>query len=138
MSALATAGTGAFYDTLSRQLYAQFGSSTDSANTLLVNNTQLVTDVKKFATPTQFALDQNYPNPFNPSTTISFSLKDRGYVTLEIFNILGKRVATLVSDTLAPGKHSVSWKAAGQPSGTYFYRLEAGAVSVVKKLVLLK
>jgi hypothetical protein len=138
MSSLTIAGTGFYYDTLPRQLYVQFASATDTQNTLIVNNTQLVTDVKKYSTPTQFALDQNYPNPFNPSTTISFTLKDRGYVTLEIFNILGKRVATLVSDTLSPGAHSVVWKATGHASGTYFYRLEAGAVSVVKKLVLLK
>jgi hypothetical protein len=88
--------------------------------------------------PTGIRLDQNYPNPFNPSTTITFSLPRLGAVSLRIFNLLGEEVTTLVTGNRDAGTHTVQWDASGQPSGVYFYRLEAGEFVETRKLVLVR
>jgi photosystem II stability/assembly factor-like uncharacterized protein len=88
--------------------------------------------------PTEFSLAQNYPNPFNPSTTISFGLPSQSFVSLKVFDLLGKEVATIVSEELSAGSHVRQWNANGMPSGVYFYRLQAGSVTEAKKLVLLR
>jgi glucuronoarabinoxylan endo-1,4-beta-xylanase len=88
--------------------------------------------------PTSFRLRQNYPNPFNPSTTIGFSLPRSGEVSLKIFNPLGEEVATLTSGHMDAGVHSIEWNATGQPSGVYFYRLQAGSCAETRKLVLVR
>ncbi|MBI4429797.1 MAG: T9SS type A sorting domain-containing protein, partial [Ignavibacteriales bacterium] len=85
----------------------------------------------------RFSLSQNYPNPFNPSTEIQFSLSRKSYVTLTIFDLLGREVATLISEELSAGSYSTHWDAAGLPSGVYLYRLQAGAFVETKKLILL-
>jgi hypothetical protein len=85
-----------------------------------------------------FSLRQNYPNPFNPSTTIGFSLKTGGLVSLKIYNLLGSEVATLVSARLSPGLHEVTWNAQGLPSGVYYCRLLSGDDVEIRKLVLLR
>lgn len=90
------------------------------------------------AVPEQYTLDQNYPNPFNPSTRIGFALPARAHVRLEIFTVLGSEVATLVDGELEAGTHAVEWNAASQPSGIYFYRLTAGSVTSVKRMILQK
>ena len=93
--------------------------------------------------PTSFALSQNYPNPFNPSTTVSFALPERSRVNLEVFNILGQRVVSLVDDQMEAGYHQSVWNA-NVASGMYFYRIEAVSVTDgkrfvdVKKMILLK
>ncbi len=89
-------------------------------------------------TPQSFLLGQNYPNPFNPSTTISYSLPGMMRVRLEVFNVLGQKVATLVDNVEQSGIHSVRFVGANLPSGFYFYRLEAGTFTETKRLVLLK
>ncbi len=86
----------------------------------------------------KFSLDQNYPNPFNPSTTISFTLPSNSLVSLKVFDILGREVATLVSEKLCAGNHLRQWNAVDLPSGVYFYRLTAGSFTDTKKFVLLK
>jgi hypothetical protein len=83
-------------------------------------------------------LSQNYPNPFNPTTTISFSLPVRAFVSLKIFNLVGREVAGLVNETKSPGAYSVQWNAAGCASGMYFYRLNSGSFTDTKKLLLIK
>lgn len=88
-------------------------------------------------------LHQNYPNPFNPATTISFELAATGRVRLDVFDVAGRRVATLVDGMRAAGPHQAAWNGRdgnGQPvsSGLYFYRLLAGGTSQTKKMVLLK
>lgn len=88
--------------------------------------------------PRHFSLSQNYPNPFNPSTTIEFSLPHSGFVTLNVFNILGEKVATLAAEKLNAGAYTVRWDATGLPSGVYFYRLQAGEFVQTKKLILLR
>jgi hypothetical protein len=83
-------------------------------------------------------LSQNYPNPFNPRTTISFNLDTESHVTLDVFNVAGKRVATLVNGTKGAGLHSVEFDASSLSSGIYYYRLVAGDIVEHKKMVLLK
>ncbi|MCX6122267.1 MAG: T9SS type A sorting domain-containing protein [Ignavibacteriales bacterium] len=88
--------------------------------------------------PNDFNLSQNYPNPFNPTTTISFSLPSKSYVSLKVFDALGREVSVLVSDEMAAGTYSKQWNANNLPSGVYFYRLQAGTFSETKKLILLR
>jgi hypothetical protein len=88
--------------------------------------------------PGKFSLNQNYPNPFNPTTNISFSLPERGTVSLKIFNLVGREVAILESGELEAGRYVRQWKAAGCASGMYFCRLQTGTFSDTKKLVLVK
>ena len=88
--------------------------------------------------PAKFSLDQNYPNPFNPTTEINFSLPNAGEVRLEVFNVLGQKVATLFSGHLDAGTHRVTWDASSQSSGVYLYRIEAGTYTDTKKMLLLK
>lgn len=96
--------------------------------------------------PKVFSLDQNYPNPFNPSTQIQFNLPEPVTVTLQLYNVLGQEVATLLNNTLyEPGSYVTTWNAVNFSSGMYFYRLTArkqtnGDVVFqdVKKLLLMK
>jgi hypothetical protein len=85
-----------------------------------------------------FALSQNYPNPFNPATTITYKLPAAGWVTLKVYDILGREVQTLVNNRQVAGSHSVAFNASRLTSGTYFYRLQAGSSTETRKLVLLK
>ncbi|MBU1937958.1 T9SS type A sorting domain-containing protein [bacterium] len=88
--------------------------------------------------PTEYALGQNYPNPFNPTTTITYALKDAGFVTLKVYNLLGQEVANLVSQRMEIGSYSVNFDANNLPSGIYIYRLEVNDFSAQSKMVLLK
>ncbi len=85
-----------------------------------------------------FSLDQNFPNPFNPTTVISYRLSAVSNAKLEVYDILGRTVRTLVDGRQSPGEHLVVFDAANLPSGVYFYRLQAGAFSRTRKLLLLK
>ncbi|MFZ1321862.1 MAG: peptide-N-glycosidase F-related protein [Ignavibacteria bacterium] len=89
-------------------------------------------------TPESFMLHQNYPNPFNPSTKIKFELPSFGKVTLQIIDINGKTVDTLVDGNLNPGTYEAEWNANGMPSGVYFYKLVSNGISISKKMTLLK
>ncbi len=88
--------------------------------------------------PEEFALLQNYPNPFNPTTTIKYSVADVANVKLQVFDILGRNVATLVNDVKTPGAYTVNFNAASLSSGTYFYRIEAGDFTSIRKMMLIK
>ena len=88
--------------------------------------------------PNVFALNQNYPNPFNPSTSISFSLPTRTFVSLKIFDLIGKEVATLVSEEMSAGSYAKQWNASTVSSGVYFYQIRANNYCETKKLTLLK
>ncbi len=85
-----------------------------------------------------YHLHQNYPNPFNPNTTIEFYLPKTSNVTLNIFNILGEDVTTLVSDKLTPGSYKYEWNASNLSSGVYLYRLKAGEYVETRKMVLMR
>jgi len=90
------------------------------------------------ATPLRFALNQNYPNPFNPSTTISYTLPEATYVTLTIYDLLGREIAELINGPQAAGSKIVAYDARHLPSGIYYYALRAGSYSDIKKMVLIK
>jgi hypothetical protein len=85
-----------------------------------------------------YALGQNYPNPFNPVTNIFFNIPSRSFVSLIIFDLLGREVAALVFERLSAGDHLRRWNAVGLSSGIYLYRLQSGSFTDTKKLVLLK
>ena len=88
--------------------------------------------------PINFKLNQNYPNPFNPSTMISYSIPQKEWVTLKIYNTLGQEIATLVNSEQSSGNYKVSWNATNLPSGIYFYSIKVGAYSQTKKMILQK
>ena len=88
--------------------------------------------------PDSFILEQNYPNPFNPTTTIQYGLPNAGDVSLEVFDMTGRRVATLVNETKAAGWHNVTFDASSLASGMYIYRIQSGAFVTTRKLILVK
>lgn len=92
----------------------------------------------EYAKPAQYTLAQNYPNPFNPITTINYQLPVTGQVELSIYNILGQKVATLVSGQHAAGRYKVNWNASGFSSGIYFYKLETQDNVLVRRMLLIK
>ncbi|WP_340106251.1 cohesin domain-containing protein [Rhodohalobacter sp. 8-1] len=88
--------------------------------------------------PGQFVLEQNYPNPFNPTTTIQFGLPEAGDVSLEVFDMTGRRVATLVNENKSAGWHNVTFDASNLASGMYIYRIQSGNFISTRKLTLIK
>jgi hypothetical protein len=88
--------------------------------------------------PTAFTLSQNYPNPFNPTTQIAFAVPETGHVRLEVFDMIGQRVATIVNENVTAGAHTVTFDASALSSGIYLYRLQAGTFSQVNKMMLVK
>ncbi|MBI5464656.1 MAG: T9SS type A sorting domain-containing protein [Ignavibacteriales bacterium] len=88
--------------------------------------------------PTEFYLEQNFSNPFNPTTHFQFAIADFQFVSLKIYDVLGREIETLVSEKMSPGRYAVEWNASSFPSGVYFYRLDAGSFSETKKLLLMK
>ncbi|MBE2190140.1 MAG: T9SS type A sorting domain-containing protein, partial [Candidatus Kapabacteria bacterium] len=93
----------------------------------------LTSDVN-VGTPTKFSLSQNYPNPFNPTTNLEFGISELGFVSLKVFDVSGKEVATLVNETRPAGYYNVNFNATSLPSGVYYYRLESNGVSKVMKM----
>ncbi len=81
---------------------------------------------------------QNYPNPFNPSTNINFTLPNTEFVTLKIYDILGKEVKTIVNEELSAGNYTKIWDANNLSSGVYFYKLTAGKFTETKKMMLVR
>ncbi len=104
-------------------------------NSNVVNGPQAI-EMEKI--PEEYGLSQNYPNPFNPATTIDYQLPVSGNVTLTVYDILGREVATLVSGYESAGYKSIRFDAGMLPSGVYFYRIEAGSYYQVKKMLLVK
>ena len=125
--------------TLNGRALAQTAVTLD-ANT--VTRPAAVTDVENSPVSQASALYQNYPNPFNPSTRIHYSLEKAAHVSLEVYNLLGQEVATLVNDRQEHGSYTVPFSANSATrslsSGVYFYRLEAESFVSIKKLVLVK
>jgi flagellar hook assembly protein FlgD len=100
----------------------------------------MITDIESNSNelPRSFILHQNFPNPFNPSTTISFTILNNAYVTLKVYDILGREVATLVNKKMTLGKQSIQWNTTNESSGVYFYRLQTGNYTQIKKMILLR
>lgn len=94
--------------------------------------------VKEPKNPVEFRLEQNYPNPFNPVTIIRYSVATEALVTLKVFDVLGREVASLVNKTKAPGTYEAKWSAEGVGSGVYLYRFESGGFMQTKKMILPK
>ena len=114
-------------------------SSNGAGASFITVNGSTVTNVTTNKTqPVNFMLYQNYPNPFNPTTTISYSLPVSGHVTLEVYDILGREVKTLVNVDESAGYHTAMFNASRLSSGVYFYRLIAPGISQVKKMVVMK
>jgi hypothetical protein len=104
-----------------------------------------ITDVERISNilPTSYMLSQNYPNPFNPATNIEYSIPEKGIVKLQIFDILGRVVATLVDDVQDAGVYHSTWigktnNGIAASSGVYFYRLQSGNFSKTERMLLLK
>ena len=88
--------------------------------------------------PEQFSLSQNYPNPFNPVTNLEFGISDLGFVSLKVYDILGKEAAIIVNEKLSTGNYKVEFDGSGLTSGVYFYRLTAGEFTDTKRMMLVK
>jgi len=102
-----------------------------------LNSTGIMPGKSKLV-PGKFQLNQNYPNPFNPETKIDFSVSESGYVNLEVFNLLGERICTLLNEQKPAGNYSVNFKGYGLNSGIYMYRLSSGHQSITRKMVVMK
>lgn len=88
--------------------------------------------------PLAFGMEQNYPNPFNPLTEINYAIDRAGQTKLDVYNLLGQKVATLVDRFKLPGRFSVQWDASEFASGVYFYKLSRGENTTTRKMILLK
>ncbi len=120
----------------SNQLGSRFPISLSFLDSVL-NTTTNIADENNTSFHT-FLLSQNYPNPFNPNTTIEFTLQKKENVKIEIFNMLGQKVETLLNKQMPSGSQTVEFNAQNLPSGVYLYRIEAGRFQEVKKMVLLR
>ncbi|MCH7723900.1 MAG: S8 family peptidase [Bacteroidetes bacterium] len=122
--------------------------SVDSTNLLSIETTHYNTNGTSFiqwkvsngdkVKPSVYKLNQNYPNPFNPSTTIKYNLKENGYVSLKIYDILGREVANLISEKQIAGSYNVIFNADGLVSGVYIYKLKVNDFIEAKKMILTK
>ena len=99
-----------------------------------------IIDVKQVGTeiPSKYSMKQNYPNPFNPVTKISFDIPKKSFVSLKIYDILGKEIKTLVSEEKSAGKYIVDFDASYLSSGVYFYKLESGSFAETRRMIVLK
>ncbi|MDP2302837.1 MAG: T9SS type A sorting domain-containing protein [Ignavibacteria bacterium] len=114
-------------------------ASTDTINYHRVNGTGLEKDgTDQTERITEYKLEQNYPNPFNPTTTITYQIKEKGFTTLKIYDLLGKLVTTLVNEEKENGKYSVEFNASKLSSGVYLYELRSNEYKSTKKLLLMK
>jgi hypothetical protein len=137
---------GILDNTVTRDFDGKVRSSTSPPGAFSTSVASAIYIDRKAPIANGFSLDQNYPNPFNPATTISFNLPFKSFVSLKVFDLLGREVATIVSEELSAGAYSRQWNAADMTSGVYFYRLVANAIpsghtgsyTETKKLILLK
>ncbi len=88
--------------------------------------------------PYKFTLEQNYPNPFNPATAIKYSIPEQSYVTLKVYDILGREVATLVNGQKSAGSYEINFNAEKLASGVYFYKVQSGQRFLIRKMILMK
>jgi len=107
---------------------------------LTIYSNDLVTSLKdeKGMIPENISLHQNYPNPFNPTTNIKIELREKSFVSLEVFNSIGQRITTLVNNQLPAGSSNVSFDGSSLSTGVYLYRLQADGVTIAKKMTLIK
>jgi len=118
--------------------YAYIGLQGAIINGIVYGDTTILGVEEEDFFPTKFSLSQNYPNPFNPSTTLEYQLPKRAHVTIKIFDVIGREVASLVNEERDAGTFKAIWNASKFSSGMYFARMVAGSFSITKKLLLLK
>ncbi len=121
----------------------RFVGKSDFGNNLYIDNIIATGSVgigghELTLTPDRYSLEQNYPNPFNPSTSINFSIPNSGLVTLKIYDILGKEVVTLVNEVKTAGNYILDFNASALTSGVYFYKIESGSFTDIKRMMLIK
>ncbi len=121
-----------------RPIWMRLDTTKLSVWTAIIPNIPVQVNTKGVAVPTIFSLSQNYPNPFNPSTNIEYRIPNAEFVTLKVYDVLGREVTTLINEKKSPGTYDVEWNASAFPSGVYFYRLKAGSYIETKKLLLLR
>ncbi len=114
------------------------GADSSMNHMMTVMGATSIDDVIEDGVPSQFVLEQNYPNPFNPSTTIRYAVEEAAHVNLTVYDLAGREIAQLVNAFKAQGVYEARFNADGLPSGTYLYRLEAGAYSTTRSMVLTK
>jgi hypothetical protein len=88
--------------------------------------------------PRDYGLEQNFPNPFNPTTSIAYEIPAFSHVTMKVYDMLGREVATLVNEEKPAGRYTVQFNASGLASGVYLYEMEAGSFVQIRKLVVLR
>jgi len=120
-----------------------FSATLDRPMSQSVQGSESGDELSNTPVPKEFAVRQSYPNPFNPSATIVYALPTDGRVTIEVYDIVGRKVATLLDEQKQAGFHSVVWFGQGDQgkpasSGVYFCRVQFGGLSAVSKLLLLK
>ena len=121
-----------------------FGSSVSHLKGCIINGivygdtTVVGVEDKGNTLPAEFSLSQNYPNPFNPTTNFEFQIANHGFVSLKIFDLLGREIITLVNEEKPTGVYKIRWNAGNLSSGVYIYQLKTGSFNEVKKLLLLK
>jgi hypothetical protein len=104
----------------------------------IITNSPLTGIRNNSIAPKTFKLEQNYPNPFNPSTTISFTNPQHGFVTLKLFDILGREVRVIYQGEMTAGQHNINFYAGGLASGIYIYSLQINDQFICRKMTLLK
>ena len=119
-------------------IWMRMDSGVLSIWTALVTDSTITGTPEEPQRPMQASLSQNYPNPFNPSTVIGYQLASAGIVTLTVYDLLGRQVATLVSERKAAGAYSIRFDGSGLPSGVYFYRLQSGDFTQTRTLLLIR
>ncbi len=149
-------GTGSMFKQIDKKIYfinqnysvnnpilianapVELSGTVNEGRLLKISSTTTAVQEKTAAVPTEFKLEQNYPNPFNPTTTISYSLPNAGFVNIKIYDILGKEVAMLVNEQKSAGKHEATFDASKLTSGMYVYTIKSGNFSQTKKMILIK
>jgi len=127
-----------YYKIRAKDINGNFSEFTNEVSTRAESTNKKLSNGSKDSKNYELKLDENYPNPFNPSTNISYQINDKGFVTLKVYNIVGKEVATLVNETKIPGKYSVSFNASNLPSGIYVYSLRVNNIVKNNKMTLMK
>jgi len=122
-----------FYIVRAQDIHDNLSPKSNEASVVATGVNQL-----QSKTPTAYTLHQNHPNPFNPSTKISYAIPTASYVTLKVYNLVGKEIERLVSENQSAGEYEVRWNPMSLPSGVYVYRLQAGEFVATKKLLLKK
>ena len=97
-----------------------------------------IEDNEKSQPPSRWNLEQNHPNPFNMSTKIAFALPHPASVKLEIYNIRGEKIDTILNQNFSPGRHEIDFNASALSSGVYLYQLDGGVFKQIKKMIVLK